>query len=395
MKKKNILFLTPSNPYPPDQGGSIRTWGQIQHLAKQHAVYLLSFSKSKQINKVCAQQVHLDEPQRNKINRLGTLLSGTEADLKVRLLSETFTAKLADLLTQHTFEGVHIEGLEMGAYIDTVRQISPHSKIVFDAFNAELLIQQRAYDTDKRNPRRWPHALYSRLQLPRIRKFEHHVCNLADHVLYVSPEDGVELRKHNVNTDFILVPNGIHVSNYSAEIPQNANPTLVYTGKMDYRPNVDAIVWFVNQILPHLKQDFPTLQVLIVGKSPTDAVKALGNIKGVTVTGIVPEIQPYMAQADVYIAPLRMGGGTRFKLLEAMAMARPIVSTQIGAEGFSATNGQEMVLADSVEAQVDAIRKLLNDKDEANAMGLRGRQFVEENFDWSVILPKLDELYAD
>ncbi len=398
MQRKEILFLTPSAPYPPNQGGSIRTWGQIKRLSDIHNVHLVTFVE--EISSAGEREEYKTSKQivfqaQSKLERLKQMLLSSQADLKLRLQTESFAKHVTKLLNNSRFDGVHIEGLEMGTYIDAVRHSAPDAKIVFDAFNAELLIQQRAFDTDKRNPKRWLHALYSRLQLPRIKRFEADVCAKADHVLYVSPEDGVELRKHGSASDFVLVPNGIHVNDYAVAQPNNAVPTLVYTGKMDYRPNIDAIVWFVNEIYPQLKAEFPTIELLIVGKSPAPAVRALAAVGGVTVTGMVPDIQPYMAKADVYIAPLRMGGGTRFKLLEAMAMGRPIVSTRIGAEGFSATDGVEMHLADTVAEQVAAIRTVLKNPAAGNALGLRGRKFVEENFDWDVILPKLDALYED
>jgi len=156
---------------------------------------------------------------------------------------------------------------------------------------------------------------------------------------------------------------------------------------------VDAAVWFATEILPLIQSEVPAAQFVIVGQKPVEAVKRLSERTGVVVTGAVDDARPHIASAAVYVAPLRMGGGTRFKLLEAMALKRPIVSTTIGAEGFAVENGQELMLADSPADFASAVLALLHGESKRNALSEAGYEFVQ-GYDWEQIVPKVEQLLA-
>jgi glycosyltransferase involved in cell wall biosynthesis len=162
---------------------------------------------------------------------------------------------------------------------------------------------------------------------------------------------------------------------------------------MDYRPNIDAALWFATHILPRVRARQPEARFVVVGQKPPGSLTRLHGRNGVIVTGAVEDARPHIAGAAVYVAPLRMGGGTRFKLLEAMALARPIVSTTIGAEGFPVESGRELVLADTPEAFAQSVLELLSNRQRARALGMAGRQFVQ-GYDWSAIVPRLEQVYA-
>jgi glycosyltransferase involved in cell wall biosynthesis len=164
---------------------------------------------------------------------------------------------------------------------------------------------------------------------------------------------------------------------------------------MDYRPNVDAALWFAEDILPRIRAARPEVQFVVVGQKPAERLQKLNGQNGVVVTGAVEDVRPFIAEAAVYVAPLRMGGGTRFKLLEAMALARPIVSTTTGAEGFSVASGRELILADTPADFAAAVLSLLEDPAHAAALGQAGRAFVQARFDWGMIIPKLEAVYEE
>ncbi|MBI4630847.1 MAG: glycosyltransferase [Chloroflexi bacterium] len=190
----------------------------------------------------------------------------------------------------------------------------------------------------------------------------------------------------------IIVPNGIFLSDYTSNFQlRTSNFQLVFTGKMDYRPNIDAVVWFANEIFPKIKNEIPEAQFIIVGQKPTQAVKSLKSINGIKVTGAVDDIRPHIGGATVYVAPLRMGGGTRFKLLEAMALKKPIVSTTIGAEGFAIQNGREMLIADDADSFAQATITLLRDETKRQALSEEGYEFVKR-YDWGEIVPTIEEI---
>lgn len=392
-----LLFLTPQLPYPPQQGTAIRNWGLIKHLAARHSITLLSFAETGQtvapeLREACARVFTAPAPTRTRVQRLRTLAS-PHADLARRLWSPDFAQQLSTLLRDTTFDAIQIEGLEMATYLSLLRPSS--AVIVYDAHNAEFIIQRRALLNDLRQPARWPAALYSAVQVPRLRAFERAVCNAARAVSCVSAEDAAALQELVPALSPAVIPNGITVDEYTAihRLP-SAVRRLVFTGKMDYRPNVDAVLWFADEIWPRIRAGQPDVEFVVVGQKPTEAVRALHGRNGIHITGWVDDARPPIAEAAVYIAPLRMGGGTRFKLLEAMALARPIVSTRLGAEGFAVTPGREMLLADAPQDFAEAVLSVLNDSARAEALGQAGLRFVRGGYDWSAIVPKLEALYG-
>ncbi len=246
-------------------------------------------------------------------------------------------------------------------------------------------------------PGRGPAAAYSAIQWPRLRRLEAAVCRAVDAVTCVSAEDGRLLHALAPGRPPVLVPNGIDVDDYApgdgAPAP-DAPPSVVFTGKMDYRPNVDAVLWFMAEVWPRVRAEAPRARCLIVGQRPTPAVQALGRQAGCAVTGAVEDTRPFIAEASVYIAPLRQGGGTRFKLLEALALGRPVVSTTLGAEGFPVTAGRELLIADSAADFARAVLRLMADQALAQQVGSAGRAFVRARYDWRVIVPALERVYA-
>ena len=407
-----LLFLTPQLPYPPHQGTALRNWGLIKSLSARHTITLLTFageneSITPELRAVCRQIETVPPPHRITRLRLRNLFLSPLPDLAHRLGSGEFSSRLSALLAANRFDALCVEGLELAPYIFTAEyaenaekkknEISARAalsavKIIFDAHNAETLLQRRAFETDLRRPRRWPVALYSFIQSRRLARFEAEACRRVNHVNCVSVEDAAALQMLVPDLKPVIVPNGIFLSDY---IPVTRHPSpvpqLVFTGKMDYRPNVDAVTWFATDILPLIQREKPESQFIIVGQKPVEAVQRLSERTGVVVTGAVDDARPYIANATVYVVPLRMGGGTRFKLLEAMALKRPIVSTAIGAEGFAVQHGRELLLADTAAEFADAVLILLKDEAKQNALSTAGYEFVKD-YDWEKIVPKVEAI---
>jgi sugar transferase (PEP-CTERM/EpsH1 system associated) len=400
----NILFLTPQLPFPPRQGTAIRNWGLISHLAERHEISLLSFVEagqppvSAELQTACRQVVTVPVPRRTRLDRLRTLLS-PQPDMARRLWSPEFAGALARVLDAGAFDFVHIEGIEMAPYLPIVTRPAAGRRrpsTLYDAHNAEYLIQRRAFLSDLRLPSRWPAAFYSLAQVPRLRRFEADTCRAVDRVTCVSAEDAGVLRRLVPGLQPLLVPNGIDIVRYATGVspaPQARSPYVVFTGKMDYRPNVDAALWFAREILPLIRARRPEMQFYMVGQKPLTPLRKLDGRGGIVVTGLVDDARPYVAGAAVYVAPLRMGGGTRFKLLEAMALSRPIVSTRLGAEGFEVHAGRELLLADSPSAFAEAVLTLLDQPLQAQTLARAGYAFVKAGYDWSVIMPRLEAAY--
>jgi glycosyltransferase involved in cell wall biosynthesis len=167
---------------------------------------------------------------------------------------------------------------------------------------------------------------------------------------------------------------------------------LVFTGSMDWYPNEDAIIHFMEAILPRLRRRIPGLTIAVVGRNPSERLKALGAAKGVQITGTVDDVRPYVAEAAVYVVPLRIGGGTRLKIFEALAMGKAVVSTSVGAEGLPMTPGQHFLQADSPEDFAKAVLALLEDVPRRRAIGEAGRRLVEARYSWAQVGREFERL---
>ncbi len=398
-----VLVLTPQLPYPPQQGTSLRNYHLLRALAQRHDVSLLSFAESDRPQDIEPLRMlgrvipPIDVPARSGADRLKQLLTSTEPDLALRLRSDAFAAALAEALRAGAYDVVQIEGLELAYYIHTIRAVAPGVKIVLDCHNAETELQRRSLQADLSKPARWPAAVYSAMQVGRLVRFERWAVTAADAVIAVSETDRDHLiALGSVESESIaVIPNTIDVSEYDdpAPVPNELRFDLVFTGKMDYRPNIDGVLWFANDIWPLIQRARPETTWAIVGQRPHPRLEPLRELDGVTLTGRVPEIRPYLKGCRVYIIPLRIGSGTRLKLIEAMAAGVAVVSTSIGAEGFPLTDGENVILADDPSVWSRAVLALLNDEARRERLGAAARTFATR-YDWRGIVSELDALMS-
>jgi glycosyltransferase involved in cell wall biosynthesis len=326
----------------------MRNYGLIAGLAPRHQVHLLSFcspedelGSARPLHQLCETLHAVPQPVRSRWQRLWALLTSPLPDMAHRLASPDLKRSLEQLLNQYDFDVIEFEGIEMIPYLPTVLDryngVQDRPSLVFDDHNAEYVLQQRVFEMDVRSPRRLPGAFYSLVQWQRLRRYEAWACRHADVVVAVSEPDAEALRRIVPERSIAVVPNGIDVAEYrtvdarQVDMPRHS---LVFTGKMDYRPNVDAALWFAQQVLPLVQEHVPGVQFYVVGQRPHARLGAIRDQPGVVITGRVPETKPYIASAAVYVIPLRSGGGTRFKVLEAMSIGCPIVSTSMGCDGY-------------------------------------------------------------
>jgi len=335
--------------------------------------------------------------------RLTGLFLSRLPDMAQRLPSAQFRAALAAMLEGEDPDVVQVEGIELAQYLFqavTSRAASRRRPLlVFDDHNAEYVLQQRAFETDSRQPRRWIGAAYSFVQWQRLRAYERRACLAADRVVAVSQADATALRRLKSDLSPAVVPNGVDMAFYTALPPtldaqQALGPhDLAFTGKMDFRPNVDAVLWFVQEVLPLIRRSSPDTRFWVVGQNPHPRLASLGDHPGVVITGRVEDVRPYIAAAGVYVVPLRIGGGTRLKVLEAMAMGKAIVSTQLGCEGFDLVPDQELAIADAPAEFASAVLALLGNPNRRERLGRAARRFAGSRYDWSVIVPRLEKVY--
>jgi glycosyltransferase involved in cell wall biosynthesis len=392
------LMLTPQLPYPPRQGTALRNWGLLRGVASQHELWLLSFAAPDQTGEIpealrspLKEIAVIPQPTRTLSQRLRDLLTSRRPDLIFRLRSAAFEAQLQAWLDAQAFDWLLVEGLELTLALEQVWQRRTPPRVAFDAHNCEYLLQKRAFQTDVRNPRRWPGAAYSWLQWRRLRRHEATICRRANLVTAVSAADAVALQRLAPEVMPLVIPNGLDVDDYAtwAEAAPLQQPAFVFTGTMDFRPNIDGVLWFTSEVWPRIRAALPGAHVYIVGKRPHPRLDVLREIPGIIITGAVPDTRPYIRAAAVYIVPLWVGGGTRFKILEAGAMAKAIVSTSLGAEGFPNVE-HAVMLADNAVAFADACITLAQNVAVREEAGAQAQAFVRA-YDWQAVLPPLIE----
>ncbi len=397
-----ILFLTAQLPEPPHAGGALRTSGLMRGVhAAGHTIHLLSFADHEStaglsaLAEYCAAVEVVPPPHRTITVRLRDIFFTRFADMQRRFYSPAYVEKLTACLTAQQFDLIQIESLEMAAYLPLIRQLQPHTPLIYDSFNAEYDLQRTIFESERRSVRGLPGALYSFIQWRRLSRFEREVCQTVNHTIAVSQTDADAFARLVPNSPVSVVPNGIHVADYTATTsPLDLGPhALVFTGSMSYRPNVDAALWFANHILEQIRARVPDVRFFVVGSHPHPRLDALRERDDIEITGWVPEVNSFLHAAAVYVVPLRMGSGTRLKLLQAMAAGQAVVSTPMGAQGLDVRDGVELRLADTADDFAQAVIDLLQDRPRCQNLGQAAAEYVKINYDWSVIVPRLLQIY--
>ncbi len=395
-----VLMLTPQLPYPPRKGSALRNWHLLRTLSRHHQVHLLSFLESGQrefeaapLKEVCHRvEVVASPPPRTWGRRLMLLATSPTPDLAQRLASSSFALLMTQMIAQEGYDAIQVEGLELGEYL-LLASRRCQARLILDEHNAEYRLQSRAAELAESGLQGMAARIYSRLQAEKLRRYEAQVAKSAHRVIAVSEADRAALLALEPTLNIAVVPNGVDAA-YSGAIPWQGQDSrrLVFVGSMDFRPNIDAMVWFCHHILPLIRQEEPQASLTIVGRQPPTAAQRLAS-EAVTVTGEVADVRPYLAQAAALVVPLRFGGGTRFKVLEALAARVPVVSTTLGAEGIGAIDGQELLLADDPQAFAQAVLRLFRQPELTERLTEAGAALAGR-FDWEALGPRLLEVYG-
>lgn len=393
-----ILYLVHRLPYPPNKGDKVRSYHLLRHLAEQHQVFLATF---------------VDDPE--DLNHVDTVRQWC-ADLHVVALNPR-TARLGslkgllagDALTLHYYRDSG-----MRRWVDrVVARERIDTAVVFSSSMAQYaeglagvrtLIDFVDVDSAKwtqyAEQHRWPMSWVYRREGQALLAYERRVAMASARSFFVTDQETamfkslapecaqrVEALCNGVDAEYFS-PDAARESPFAAD-----EQALVFTGAMDYWPNVDAVSWFVSDMLPVLKRRWPRLRFHIVGRSPAPAVRELVGAD-VNVTGTVPDVRPFLQHAAAVVAPLRLARGIQNKVLEAMAMARPVVTARTCADAIVARQGRELLVADSVESYVAAVDQLLLEPDQARQIGQAGRQRVLADYSWRAHLGALERHMA-
>lgn len=392
-----ILYVAPFAFVPPTSGATIRMFQLLSHLASRHEVTVVGHGTeadasavARSLPSVCG--VHLVPQSRagssRRLGQLRAILSRSSYH-EFSLVGAEIRRTIARVSAAEGFDAVHAAMSQMGPLL------AGHAALkVADAQNIEHDVFRRNYETLAVGFRK----LHYWLEWKKHRREELANWKRMDLVLATSERDARMIGDLAPDVQCRILPNGVDVC---AFVPSGADPeprTLVFTGTMDYLPNLDGIEWFVDQVFPRVLRSLPDARLLIVGKNPPPSLQRRAS-RNVVVTGLVDDIRPWVSRATACVVPLRAGGGTRLKVLEAFAMGKPLVSTTMGCEGIDVAEADAALLADTPPAFAAAVVRVLTDAPLRLRLASAGRQLARDRYDWRAIGVRLleyyDELLAD
>ncbi len=390
-----ILYLTPRIPYPPNKGDKVRTFNTLRYLSRRHSVTLVSLvdhgdsvEHLAPLRALCDEVVLIDNGLAGARTRAGlALVLGKSA-------SEGFFGKgsmrrtVASLCEHRSFDTILVMSSALAQYLpDAGREHRVVDVVDVDSD------KWRQFATNTAPPLSWLFRLESR----RVARLESELAHCADALVFISiPER--ETYRHHQRTEVptFVVPVGVDTTHFAPSTPPCGfiPPRLLFTGALDYRPNIDALQWFMRSILPLIRLEIPAIRLIAVGHRPSPAVRRLARRHPVDleIRGSVPDIRPFFAEATVFVAPLRLGRGMKVKILEAMAMGTAIVGTSVAAAGIDVRSDREVLIADSAESFARAVVKLL--QDDAYRLQLAGaaRRKIEALYTWEAPLAAMEQV---
>ncbi len=393
-----ILWIKTELLHPVDKGGKIRTYEMLKQLKQEHHVIYLalddgmaSLNGSEAAREKAAEYCH----------ELVTVPHHTRAKFSVGFYVELFQnlfSRLPYAVKKYESEGMRQEILRQIEInkpdVVVCDFLTPSVNVperlgcatVLFQHNVEAMIWKRHYETQRNLLKR----LYLYGQWRKMLAFERKECHRYDQVIAVSREDSEMMRQDYQLEQVTDVPTGVDTEFFRPQSNTEMEPvSLVFTGSMDWIPNVDAINWFCNDILPLVRAKVPNVKLTVVGRSPgRELLELAERDSSVVVTGRVDDVRPYMESAAAYIVPIRIGGGTRLKIYEAMAMEKPLVSTTVGAEGLPVADGEELLLADTAASFAEAVVRVLRDQPFAHQLAQRAANTVRERFGWNGVAAK-------
>ncbi len=389
----NILIIANRFPYPPFRGDKLKIFNLATQLSQQHNLHLITFAEQESDFKDIDKISHLFKtievirlPKWKSVLNVALGLLGNKPLQVNYFKSKEFQHQLDNLLSKQAFDVLHIQHLRMAQY--AIEKIN--YKRILDLPDAFSLYWERR----KNIKRNFFQKILDNIESKRVLKYEAEILKTFNLNLVCSAEDQKHLiQKHKVSNVQVL-PNGVDIEKFKmGNHSYSHNETLLFTGNMDYAPNVDAVIYFVKDIFPTIKKEFPKVKFIIAGQRPVQKVLELAQEKDVEVTGFIPDLANIYNAASVVVAPLRFGAGTQNKVLEAMSMGIPVVCTNIGFEGLGIQNGEGAFMEISANGFAQKVGELLNSETSRTQTGKRGNEVIIQKFSWQGVATTLNQYY--
>jgi glycosyltransferase involved in cell wall biosynthesis len=387
-----LLWVNTNFLHPTNKGGSIRSLGMLRHLRRRHEIHFAALAdpRSPEGPERSGEYCHRAYPFPHSAPERGSaafwfqLLGGLVSPLPVavkRFQAPAFGRELERLLQSERFDRAVVDHLMPAAHFPDL----PHS-LLFQ-HNVETIIWRR-HAEQAATP---AHRAYFQLQAQRMYRFERRVCREAGHVVVVSPQDAAWTRELFGVSQVSEVPTGVDLDYFTPREDAPKQYDFIFVGSMDWLANIDGVLYFAREILPLIRRRRPRATFAVVGRKPSEEVLELARQDaGITVTGTVADVRPYLWASRLSIVPLRIGGGTRLKIYEAMAARSPLVSTSIGAEGLEYTDGQNIRIADTPQNFANQCLDLLDHPQDAASIAGAAWQMVESRYTWDKVAETFD-----
>jgi sugar transferase (PEP-CTERM/EpsH1 system associated) len=391
-----MLWVKVGGLWPLNTGGRLRSFHLLRELSKNHDVSVLTTHGPEEDPDALTRQLpdcrtvrslpHTPAKKNSGRFFLDLARSWT-SNLPVDLYKnriKALQAAVTDCLENEDFD------LIVADFLVAVPNVPLDGKtpVLHFSHNVEYMIWKRLGDTEQR----LPHKALLALEWRKMRRYEIEACRRTDFTVAVSEQDRDQLSEELDEPRIGAIATGVDLDYFApADRDQEAPREIVFSGSMDWFPNEDAMLHFMDEILPRVREVVPDVTVTIVGRNPSERLRAAAEQASVKVTGTVPDVRPYVHGAAVYIVPLRIGGGTRLKIYEALAMGKAVVSTHIGAEGLPLEEGKHIVRADEPDDFARAVLDLLEDPARRKALGDAGRDLMEERFSWAQVAREFEQ----
>lgn len=389
-----ILFLAQRVPFPPNKGDKLRSFNEIKFLSQKHEVHLACLTDQKSDNqyqeellKYCSSVEIIYLPRIvAKLATLVALFSKKPLTL-ANFHSSKFAGKVLSMLQDRQFELIFVYCSSMAQYVEKTTKVPRF--IDFVDVDSEKWAQYACY---ARPPMRWIYQLESK----RLRAYERLLSRTFQHGFLVSAKETEDFQRL-VSRALPLTPivNGVDSELFQPATEPYSPNNLVFTGAMDYFANVEAVLYFAREILPLIKNSVPDVIFYVVGSNPTQELIALAKATPhIVVTGYVDRVQPYFARSSVFVAPMRIARGLQNKILEAMAMGVPVVTSPLGYEGILAVPDRDLFVADQPNEFAEKVVRLIKQPEIRNRMAINGRLVIETSYQWGKNLAALDSIIA-
>ncbi len=392
-----ILLATRGPLLPADTGGKIRSLQTFSRLAKRFEIHAVSFADPVRDQEGIAAMREMfasytpiawHESEKYSLRFYLDLIANQLSDLPyfiAKCCQPEFTEAVRTIAKRQAVDLLLCDFLQTAV---PALELPIYPRIVFQ-HNVEYLLRKRQWQAEPSLLKKWLFAA----EWKKTRRIEERVCRSFDHIIAVSSEDRDVFEKEFGNREISTIPTGVDSSYFQPwETPQRPG-SLAFVGSMDWYPNEDGVIWFLQEVYPLIRAKVMAASFKIIGRNPSPRLNAVvASQPGVELTGRVPDVRPFLAEAEVVVVPLRVGGGTRIKIPEAMAMGKAVVATSIGAEGLPFRDGQEIRLADSAKEFAEAVMELLTEPRSRTEMERAACECVRREHGWDSVVDRLQEI---